>query len=269
MTPKDIYKIDNYFIAIGWLLLIAGVLSVTLDPFRWNEVVIKEKTGNNTQYTFDNKNGRTLEQIRQEKGARFEVEAIERGFPLVRTIIIANGLILLIVGYGFRSREKKIIAIWNALEHAGEANVASLTVALGLPREFILKHLKDINAQQQSAYAYESRSDKIINSRLQSEFLVFADCNHCGHKINQKVSLDLSNPPRCQYCGNGVPAEHLNQLRREVLDSLRQTPASSPVAAAGQINMVLLVVLLLLFWPAAIVYVIKKRGSPQPPAPSA
>ena len=147
--------------------------------------------------------------------------------------------------------------------------MASLTVALGLPREFFLKHLKDINAQQQSAYAYESRSDKIINSRLQSEFLVFADCTHCGHKINHKVSLDLSNPPRCQYCGNGVPAEHMNQLKREVLDSLRQTPAAAPAAATGQINWVLLVVLLLLFWPAAIVYVINKRGSPQPPAPSA
>lgn len=260
MTPREIYKIDNYFIAIGYALLIIGVLSVALDPLRWNDVVIKEKVGNKTHYTFDNKNGRTLEQIRQERGENYTVEESGRSFPLVRAVMIANGLVLLFIGYGYRAREKKIVAVWHALEHTGEANVEHLTVSLGLSREFILKHLKDINAQQQSAYTYDSRSDKIMNSRLQSEFLVFADCANCGHKINQKVSLDLSRPPRCQYCGSGVSAEHLNQLKQDALQSIRQSAATVPAAAAGQINIVLLVVLLLIFWPAAVLYVVKKKA---------
>ncbi len=170
-----------------------------------------------------------------------------------------NGLVLLLIGYGYRSREKKIIPIGHALEHTGEAAVSGLAVSLGLSREFILRHLKDINAQQHSAYTYDSRSDKIINSRLASEYLVFVDCANCRRKINQKVSLDLSSPPQCKYCGTNFSADHLNKLKQEALASLR--PAAAAPAQAEGINIVLLVVLLILFWPAAVFYVIKKKAS--------
>ena len=138
--------------------------------------------------------------------------------------------------------------------------MSGLAVSLGLPREFILRHLKDINAQQHSAYTYDSRSDKIINSRLASEYLVFVDCSNCGRKINQKVSLDLSSPPQCEYCGTSVSADHLNQLKQEALAGLRLAPAAAAPAQAEGINIVLLVVLLILFWPAAVFYVIKKKA---------
>ena len=259
MAKKDIYKIDNYFIAIGYTLLIFGLLSVALDPRNWSDIVIKETVDRTTRYSWDNKNGRTLEQIRQEKGERFVVEDVVRGFPLIRVIIIANGLILLVIGYAYRSREKKIISVWHALEHAGEAQVEGLRVSLGLSREFILTHLKDINAQQQSAYTYDSRGDKIINNRLQSEFLIFVDCANCGHKINEKVSLDLSKPPRCRYCGTGVSAEHLNKLKQDVLANMQTTPAATTPMGGGELNIIILVVLLIFFWPAAVVYVIKKK----------
>lgn len=152
-----------------------------------------------------------------------------------------NGLVLLLISYGYRSREKKIISVWHALEHTGEAAVSGLAVSLGLSREFILRHLKN------------------INSRLASEYLVFVDCANCGRKINQKVSLDLSSPPQCKYCGTNVSADHLNQLKQGALASLR--PAAAAPAQAEGINIVLLVVLLILFWPAALFYVIKKKAS--------
>lgn len=264
MAQKNIYKIDNYFIAIGYGLLILGLLSLVLDPRNWSDVVITEKTGTTTHYSWDNKNGRTLEQIRQEKGENFVVEDVVRGFPLIRSIMAANGLMLLIIGYGYRSREKKIISVWNALEHAGEARVEGLGVSLGLSREFILKHLKDINAQHQSAYTYDSASDKIINVRLQNEFLLFVDCANCGHKINEKVSLDLSNPPSCRYCGTSVSAEHLNKLKQDVLAGMQAAPAAAVAPAGGssggEINIGILVLLLIFFWPAAVFYVIKKKS---------
>ncbi len=268
MPHKNIYQIDNYFIAIGWFLLVTGLLTVALDPFRWNDLVVKERSGNTTNYTFANKAGRTLEvarrDITRDKGERFTVENSNPGFPLVRLIFLLNGLILLGIGYTYRAREKKIIALWNALDHAGEAHVEGLTVALGQSREFILASLKHINAQRHAAYTFDSRSDKIINSRLQSTFLVQADCAKCGHKISQLVQLDLSNPPRCQYCGTGVTADHLNQFKRDVLASLHSAPAAqataSTAAPGNEINVVLLVVLLMLFWPAAVVYVIRKKA---------
>ncbi len=263
MARKDIYKIDNYFIAIGYTLFFLGALSTLFDPHMWHEIVIKEAVDGKTRLTFEDKNGRTLETIQIEKGERFVVAEIQREFPTVRAIMAVNGLVLLLIGYGYRSREKKIISVWHALEHTGEAAVSGLAVSLGLTREFILKHLKDINAQQHSAYTYDSRSDKIINTRLASEYLVFVDCSNCGRKINQKVSLDLSSPPQCEYCGTGVSAEHLNQLKQDALTSMRSATASTGVAASGggEFNIVLFVVLLLLFWPAAVFYVIKKKTS--------
>jgi len=256
MARKDIYKIDNYFITIGYVLLIVGGLSMALDPFLWNEVSIREGTQQQASYKFENKNGRTLEQIRKEKGDRYWVE--ERSFPLIRTIMAANGLILLLIGSAYRSREKKIISVWRALEQTGEARVPELSISLGLSREFIIKHLKEINAQQQAAYTYDSRNDKIVNNRLLTEFLVQVDCVNCGGKISQKISLDLSNPPRCQYCGTGVSVDHLNKLKQEVLLAV-QVPAEGQ---QSEFSIGVFVALLLFFWPGAIVYyVVKKKQS--------
>lgn len=253
MAKKDIYKIDNYFIAWGYVLLLVGGLGMLVDPFLWNEISVRSGTPDHAEYTFESKNGRTLAEIQKEKGSQYVIE--ERSFPWVRSFMTVNGVLLLIIGYNFRSREKKIISIWNALENAGEARVADLSINLGLPREFILKHLKDINTQTSGAFTYDSRSDKIVNSRLLTEFLVMVDCVSCGTKINQKVSLDLSNPPRCSYCGTGVPADHLNKLKQEVILSLK----SAPVQTGGDFNVAIFIALLVFFWPGAIIYVIKKK----------
>ena len=119
VAKKDIYKIDNYFIAIGYTLFFLGALML-LDPHMWNEIVIKETVGGKTRHTFEDKNGRTLEAIQKEKGGRFVVEEIQREFPAIRAIMTVNGLVLLLIGYGYRSREKKIISVWHALEHTGD-----------------------------------------------------------------------------------------------------------------------------------------------------
>lgn len=258
MAKKDIYKIDNYFIRIGFAMLIIGGLGF-LDPSLYYDVTISETSGGKTTYTYENYAGRSIDEMRKEKGEQFVLT--EKSFPWARTILVSNGLILVVIGYYFRSREKKIISVWNALDHAGEARVADLSINLGLPREFILKHLKDINVQTHGAFTYDSRSDKIINSRLLTEFLVMVDCVSCGTKINQKVSLDLSNPPRCNYCGTGVPADHLNKLKQEVILSLKSRPAS----IESDFSIGVFVALMIFFWPAAVIYVIKKKVLVQRP----
>lgn len=57
MARKDIYKIDNYFIAIGYTLLFLGALSTLFDPHMWSEVVIKETVDGKTRHTFEDKPG--------------------------------------------------------------------------------------------------------------------------------------------------------------------------------------------------------------------
>lgn len=254
MAKKDIYKIDNYFIRIGYILFFVGGIGMAFDPGLWNEITVEKRQGSTVSYTYENRNGRTLDEIQREKGPGLVVS--ERSFPLVRAIVLINGIILLIIGYYYRSIESKIISIWNALEQAGEAHVPSLSVSIGVSREFILAHIKDINAQHQASFTYDSRSDKIINNRLLNEFLVTSDCMNCGNKINQLVSLDLSNPPKCSYCGTGVPTEHLNKLKQEVLITMQVQPTTGK---EKDFNVTVFVLLLIFFWPGAIFYVVKKK----------
>jgi DNA-directed RNA polymerase subunit RPC12/RpoP len=256
MAQKDIYKIDNYLIATGVTLLILGCVFMVFDPFLYSEVVITEKVGDSTQVHFESKEGRTLDQIRQKYGNDAEVDV--RTFPTIRVIMVANGIILLIIGYSYRRQERKIINLWNALERLGEAKVTDLSVMLGLPREFIIRHLKDINLQHHTLFTYEQGSDKIINSKLRSEYLINVDCANCGSKVNQKVTLDLASQPNCPYCGTPVSTDYLNNLRQEVLKST-QSIQESTRTKKGEFSVVIFILLLIFFWPAAIVYLVIKK----------
>jgi hypothetical protein len=249
MAKKNIYKVDNYCFAIGVLLLILG-LSIFVDPRTYNEVTIRQ----GTSYTFENKNGRTVDQIRTIAGAD---EVIESRFPLIRSIIGVNGLIILSIGITYRRRENKIIAVWNALDRTGEAKVNDLAVSLGLDRAFITGHLKDINAQRGAYYVWDQGSDKIVDGKLMTDFLLVTECKSCGSKIDEKISFDQLSPPKCKYCGNpvSVPAD-LNKLKQDIL-------LTRDVATGDEkkFNVGIFVALLIFFWPGAIVYLVLHRGS--------
>lgn len=250
MTQKDIYKVDNYFITFGVIFLIISAISIVADPRTYSEVSVR--TG--TSYTFEDKEGRSLEEIRKANNAD---EAFENGFPRIRTIVGINGLILLAIGLYYRAKEKKIISIWDALDRAGEARVKDLALSLGLTREFILKHLKNINAQRNVYYVYDSEQDKIADGKLMAEYVVVATCSGCGNSIDQRVSLNFSVLPKCKYCGTAISIEELNALKREVM-STRATLVSTEGKSDFSVGVFIL--LLVVFWPGAIAYVIIKKG---------
>jgi hypothetical protein len=252
MAKKDIYKIDNYFITIGTIFLIIG-LTIFLDPNTYMEVSIRK----GDTYQYEDKHGRTLDQIKTEKGAD---EVTETTFPLIRSIILGNGIILLVIGIFYRRRENKIIAVWNALDRTGEAKVNDLAASLGLDRTFITNHLKDINAQQTSYYVWDQASDRIMDGKLMTEFLLVVECNNCGSKVNEKVAIDLISPPKCKYCGSPISSsESLNKLKQDVLTT-HATVVASQAADKKEFNVVLFIVLMIFFWPGAIVYLIMKKS---------
>lgn len=260
MAKKDIYKIDNYFITIGAVFLIFSLVTIFLDPRTYYEVSIRKDDGEvagggkQENYTFENKYGRSLDQIRKDTNAD---EVTELGFPWVRTIIGVNGLVLLTIGIIYRKRENKIIAIWNALDRTGEAKLDELATSLGLDRNFITQHLKDINAQQATYYIWDKAKDKIIDGKLKTEFLIIVDCKSCGSKVDEKVSFDLLTPPTCEYCGNPLAtSEDLNQLKKDLMATTEVVAA----AVSKEFNVAVFVVLLVVFWPGAIFYVIKQKS---------
>jgi len=260
MAKKDIYKIDNYFITIGLIFFVFGFLSVLFDPRTYNEVVILKRGaslasgGHVENYTYDDKRGRSLEEIRIASNADAVTEV---KFPWIRAIIGLNGILIFTIGVYYRKRENKIIAIWNALERSGEARVDELALSLGLDRNFVITHLKEINAQQCSYFVWDQSKDKIVDSRLKTEFLIVVDCKSCGSKLNEKLSIDVLSTPKCEYCGNPVASsDDLNQMKKELLanrDAIKK--ADQKNFSAG-----IFVTLLIFFWPAAIYYIIKNKS---------
>ena len=61
---KDIYKIDNYFIRIGFAMLIIGGLGF-LDPSLYYDVTVGSTSGNQTTYTYENLGDRTIEEYNE------------------------------------------------------------------------------------------------------------------------------------------------------------------------------------------------------------
>lgn len=252
---KNIYKIDGYFIVIGIVFLCVGILFMLLDPGLYHDVSIKKVSDSSVHFSYDDFNGRSLEQIKQETGA---TSVSVNGKPWIRLIFAINGVILLFVGIVYRKRENKIISIWNAIEFSGEVKVDDLVFSLGYNRDFVLNSLRQINKQHGALYVYDSKSDKIIDGRLKKEYPISINCDSCGAKTEQKISLSLLKSPQCQYCGSALQTpEHFEHLKNDILKKSVQQQAS---AAKGGFNVGIFIVLLLLFWPGAIYYAVKKNS---------
>jgi hypothetical protein len=249
---KNVYNADSYLITLGIVAIIVSAISIFADPRTYFDVLVDFGHGS---FTFADREGRTDEEIlAAHEGAR-SISNIE--FPLTRVIIGANGFLLLLIGFIIRAKENKIIALWDALERAKEIRIRDLEMSLGTTREFISKNLKTINAQPGVYFVYDSQSDKIIDGRLLTEFVISADCKGCGNKVSEKISLQISQPPKCGYCGNAISAEELNQLKQEALKETEQA-----TAASGNFNVGIFIVLFIIFWPGAIAYlIVKKSGS--------
>jgi len=252
MAKKDIFKIDNYLIKFGVFFLIVGSLSVLLDPRSYNDLLV---TKDNIIYTFENYEGRTLEEIQQELGSETKVTAIKT--PVIRPSIAISGLILLIVGIVFRKKENKIISIWDALERTTEGKLRDLEVSLGISRAFILENLKHINAQQGAYYVYISAKDIIVDGKLIEEHVVSLSCSGCGNNINKKVSLAHLDDLACTYCGAAISVVELTKLRNNIIEENEIAQAAR--SNSSSFNFTLFSILLLLFWPAAIMYYMSKK----------
>lgn len=229
-----------------------SLVSIFLDPRSYNELTIQ----NGTSYKFEDRDGRTDGEIIKEHGGDTEIFINE--FPKIRTLIGINGLILLGIGLYYRSKEKKIISIWDALDRSGEAKVKDLSVSLGLSSDFILKHLKEINAQRNAYFVYDSDHDKIVDGKLMAEYVIVATCTGCGNNINQRVSLHFSKLPTCKYCGTTISIDDLNKLKHEVLS--RREVSGNATVAGGNFSVGVFVLLLIFFWPGAIAYIIIKKS---------
>lgn len=255
MIKKDIYKIDNYLIRFGIVLIVIGLLSILMDPSTYNDVMY---TKDNSSYKFTDFNGRTLQQLQAELGP--DVKVIPSEIPIVRIIITLSGIFMLIFGTIIRKKETKLITVWDALEKTSQLKVSDLMVSIGSSRDFILNNLKEINAQSGAYYVYISEKDSIVDGKLMQEHAVSLQCPGCGTHVNVQTSLAQLDKLSCNYCGAAVPAEHLAKLRTQILDDLETERKILLEENKKAISLPTFILLLIFFWPGAIVYYMYKKG---------
>ena len=260
MAKKDIFKIDNYFIRIGILFIIVGTISLLFDPNMHNELRIEKQNESGGRSTsWEDLNGRTIEEVREEKGEGVNVISTEGYTPIIRPIVLLSGVVLLIIGIIYRRKENKIIAIWDALERTSMAKIRDLEANLGMNRTFIFANLKHINAQQNAYFVYVSDLDSVVDGRLLEEHTITTKCNGCGNQVSKTVILADKSKVECNYCGNPVSTSELNKLKADIL-----TSTSANTTQDSGFSTPTFILLLIFFWPAAIVYlVMKKKNSMQ------
>jgi hypothetical protein len=69
MARKDIFKADNYLIGFGIFLFIVGCIGVFTDPMTYTDMIITD----GSTVTFEDWNGRTIDDIKREKGSQVEI----------------------------------------------------------------------------------------------------------------------------------------------------------------------------------------------------
>ncbi|MDH5720734.1 MAG: hypothetical protein OEZ13_08990 [Spirochaetia bacterium] len=255
---KDIYKIDNYFIPWGIVLLVTGVISFFAGFQTWQsdyfEIETRTKTGKITSIhtRYVEASEKVTEKSLQKQNPNSTVRFHTKHIPMVRLLLSLSGFLILCFGIYFRRIENKIIQIWNVLEKTKEVKVDQLAVSLGIARGFILENLSKINIQQNAYYVYDSNTDKIIDGKLKIHFTMSEECGSCGN-INQKnVTLDLSETFACSYCGTQIKADKLNDHKLQILNNKEDN-----IEPPSKFNWGIFVLLLVFFWPGAIYYAIK------------
>lgn len=250
MAKRDIFKIDNYLITIGILFLIVGIISIAADPRTYNDLTIFE---GNTFY-FEDYNGRSLDEVKSSLSEDSDV--MINGLPILRFLFALSGLTFIIVGKIIRTKENKIIAIWNNLDLSNIAKVRDLEQSLGYTKSFILENLRHINAQHGAFYVYVEDKDSIVDGRLLKEYPLSTKCSGCGNGVSKLITLTGFDLPKCDYCGNPVSGVEIMNLRNDLLNK------SIPIPDQNDFNIVIFIVLLIFFWPGAFIYLyVKKKKS--------
>ena len=185
MAKKDIHKIDNWLIRMGWLA-VAGLLFTNSCT------------------------------------SSFEVDGVTAlfGSPMF-AMVAAGAVVLLVVGYAIRARENRVLAVWNILDHATEVSVVDLSTSTGFSPDFLGSAVRTINRQPGCFYVWDDAAGVIVDGRMRSRIVLVDSCQSCGANVNMQVSLDMLVAPACEHCGGPVALGDLNRLKLDRVDAIR------------------------------------------------
>jgi len=232
----NIYRIDDVLIRVGYVFLVLFVLA-----------------------------GGTAVSAMVRQGSIGQSDTL---FMATASLFIPSALFLL-TGYHFRAKEQAA-AILHKMETAREAPVPDLMKSIGRNRRSVEQALLLINRRGLGYYVLDRGSDRIIDGRLQKKMVLVDRCDRCGSGISRSFPASREEPPQCPYCGTPVGLDRWNDMRRRVLEDIREQDSRDSVpAATGHIapqapgarrafSLPVFILLLFIFWPAAVVYAVAK-----------
>jgi hypothetical protein len=233
----NIYSIDDVLIKVGYVFLVLFIL-----------------TGGTAISNM-------VKQVSTDQSASLQTAA---------ALLLVPASVFLLVGYGFRRKERVAAAILHKMELAREAPVTDLMKSAGYSRRMVEQALVLINRRGLGYYVLDRGTDRIVDGRLRRNMVLVDRCDRCGSGISKSFPASQTEPPHCPYCGSPVGIDRWNDMRHSALeDIMRQDAMEIPAADTGQpsatasrgrasFSLPLFILLLLLFWPAAIVYAVSR-----------
>jgi hypothetical protein len=205
------------------------------------------------------------------------ISAMAQGKPLVNSGSMYFGVVMfglpaalfLAIGYSVRRREKTAATVWRKLETASEVAARDLVAGTGFSRGRVEKALATINSRGRGFYVWNRDTDLIADVRLRQGMMLVENCDRCGARIGEKFLLNLERVPECPYCGNPLNMDRWNDLKRKVIDDIkdrtmkddRQAAIDQTAGRKFSFSTPLFFILLLLFWPAALIYALVRYNN--------
>lgn len=231
MKQKNIYRADDFLLKIAAITGVIGFLAA-INIFMQLSSGISENS-----------------------------DPVELMVGLLLAIIIPASFFT--AGWAIRNVEKKYITIWNMLERSVEVTISELQSSTGYPREAIINGIRDINRRAHTSYLIDEKKDLVYDGRLSGQVRAAATCPSCGGEFTSTMKLSLTQDSTCPYCGSTVNLSSLYTYKDEKLEQIRNEhssvlPQDHAMAPKKEFNMVLFTFLIIFFWPAAIIYVIRR-----------
>jgi hypothetical protein len=228
----DIYKIDNFLIKFGYIILIISIIlfirSVLPELYNIKEIIISATI-------------------------------------IIFLFLFIGSIIMLKYGYYFRNKDNMINAILRQMEIAIEVSSIELMDSTGYTSAQLEESIQAINKHGIGYYVWNKDTGIISDGRLRRRMVYVDNCPSCGNRIGKQFPITLDEIPTCPSCGTTLDVNHWNELKYKEFQKIEDNKMISDERDRQnkpKISIPVLIILILLFWPGAIIYIlIKNRGN--------
>jgi len=218
---RNIYKIDDVFLIISWILLVVLVIRILgYIPYMLPGAAV----------------GKPPLPVKLRQNMLFFI------------LVGGSFIFLQAVGRSVHRKERRLQRIIDVILDAKSITLTNLSREAGVPLGDLRKDVAEIERHNRAFIRLTTDS---VSVEIGESISVTATCDSCGASARYDISVDTRDFA-CSYCGAPIEVERMNKAKEEVLrkaqaraDSLQETK---------KLNVGLLVILFVIFWPGAIIY---------------